>query len=501
VNDGGLIGFLFTERAKRKKNTCPKTTHTFTAKMSTGPVINFNSGKIGGLVTVGTDNPPADSIISLGLNAYPGVGVNSIFMGYKVGNPDTQITGYGNVCIGKEAGRLLETANSNTCIGAGASGSANCLNAIVIGFGAKANSNGVISIGNSAGTIGNPGGIANISIGSFAGIDLTSGASNVFVGFYAGVRKDGTAYVTGIEQTCLGSQAQAITGTRGAIAIGNNAFNKFGNFGTSIGNYSINNGTSGVAVGDQAYNDGNFGVAIGGHSHCEGDVAIGYLAETLGGIAIGNSTYSNVYSVVIGHAAEASYLAGLGNVVIGASATSTHQKTVSIGYISHAKGDYGIAVGFAANAYASAIAIGKSVTATANQTKIAGIRGATTAVADAVTVLIDSTGHLGTVSSSLKEKMNIRPLESVNVMDSAFEPKRFTFISNNGESIGLIAEEMYQVLPEIAPTDANGDPCSIRYDLLSVVLLKKVRELIAENETLNRKFQILETKYGIITNE
>jgi hypothetical protein len=67
------------------------------------------------------------------------------------------------------------------------------------------------------------------------------------------------------------------------------------------------------------------------------------------------------------------------------------------------------------------------------------------------------------------------------------EPLRFTFNESNEESLGLIAEDLDEIWPEIVPRDEDGNPYSIRYDLLSVLLLKGLKQLQARVKVLENK--------------
>ena len=56
------------------------------------------------------------------------------------------------------------------------------------------------------------------------------------------------------------------------------------------------------------------------------------------------------------------------------------------------------------------------------------------------------------------------------------QPVSYTFKDSNVESIGLIAEEVYQYYPELVHLDSNGLPYSVNYELLSVLLLQLLQD-------------------------
>lgn len=62
---------------------------------------------------------------------------------------------------------------------------------------------------------------------------------------------------------------------------------------------------------------------------------------------------------------------------------------------------------------------------------------------------------------------------------------------SNDPQIGLIAQEVEKIFPQLVSTDDNGFK-SIAYDKLSVLLLEAVKELKAENDQMNARLERLE---------
>ena len=110
------------------------------------------------------------------------------------------------------------------------------------------------------------------------------------------------------------------------------------------------------------------------------------------------------------------------------------------------------------------------------------------------------TGLIGVASSSQRYKDDIQvftPSFSDNVL--VLEPVTFKFKSNQQASFGLIAEEVFKYYPEMAPTDHDNIPYTVNYELLSVLLLDRVKKLVnIENEqalqleNLQHRIDILE---------
>lgn len=146
-----------------------------------------------------------------------------------------------------------------------------------------------------------------------------------------------------------------------------------------------------------------------------------------------------------------------------------------------------IAIGFNAgtglttgstNIYIGAVAL---TAGESNVTRISGIRGATTGVADAVAVLIDSTGQLGTINSSKAVKHNIQSMNDVSANIYDLNPVTFVYNSDASETTqyGLIAEEVADVFPGIVVRNANGQPETVQYHVLPILTLNELQKLAA----------------------
>jgi hypothetical protein len=108
-------------------------------------------------------------------------------------------------------------------------------------------------------------------------------------------------------------------------------------------------------------------------------------------------------------------------------------------------------------------------------TFIAGIRGVTTGVADAIPVLIDSDGQLGTTSSSRRFKKEIKPMEQTSEAILSLKPVNFHYKSDKmgTPQFGLIAEEVAAVNPDLVVRDKNGEIYTVRYDAVNAMLLNE----------------------------
>jgi len=103
----------------------------------------------------------------------------------------------------------------------------------------------------------------------------------------------------------------------------------------------------------------------------------------------------------------------------------------------------------------------------------ARLRGLGTSTGTAV--VADANGKLWKQSSSLRYKHNITdlPLAGDAVLD--LRPVSFEWNSTGEADIGLIAEEVEQLLPDLVIRDAAGQPDGVRYDKVSLYLLGVVK--------------------------
>jgi hypothetical protein len=106
---------------------------------------------------------------------------------------------------------------------------------------------------------------------------------------------------------------------------------------------------------------------------------------------------------------------------------------------------------------------------------IAGIRGVATVNANALPVVIDSAGQLGTVSSSARFKNEIKPMDQTSEAILALKPVTFQYKSDNTGTpqFGLIAEEVAKVNPDLVVRDGRCEIYTVRYDAVNAMLLNE----------------------------
>src|SRR6266496_4402358 len=124
-------------------------------------------------------------------------------------------------------------------------------------------------------------------------------------------------------------------------------------------------------------------------------------------------------------------------------------------------------------AESSTIRIGNSVLQI--RAFIAGIRGVTTGNANAVNVVIDSDGQLGTVSSSRRYKKEVKAMEQASEAILGLKPVTFHYKSDSTGTpqFGLIAEEVAEVNPVLFVDEENSEIYTVRYDAVNAMLLNE----------------------------
>ena len=283
-------------------------------------------------------------------------------------------------------------------------------------------------------------------------------------------------------------------------AIGNGVLSALGFLGSAATSVIIGDSAFTSLSGGQTENTvaiGNlaFGSAANGNiSHC---VAIGDSV-------FGGADVSSNYSVAIGASALYSATGGNRNVCVGYNTLN--------GLVS---GAYNLALGDSAGVNLSGsessnlylmnggtasennvIRIGTQGTGSGEQNTcyIAGIFGSTVSSATSTAVLIDNTGLLGTISSSARYKENIESLGDDSKKIYHLKPKKFNYKKNRNKFIeyGLIAEEVFETFPRLVILNNEGEPESVKYQDLPILLLNELQKQQKVIEDLNKRLKQLE---------
>jgi len=101
---------------------------------------------------------------------------------------------------------------------------------------------------------------------------------------------------------------------------------------------------------------------------------------------------------------------------------------------------------------------------------------------------IDSDGLVHKVSSSARYKENIRALEIDTTTLYDLKPSTFNHkVTPEKIDFGLIAEEVEKFVPELVSYNKEGQVESVKYSLLSVLLLQELKKLRQEIDDLKNE--------------
>ena len=443
-------------------------------------------------------------------------------------------TGASNIAVGVSALYNNTTGNFNTAVG-----NSSLVSNTTGSYNVASGYNALLS---------NTVGQWNTATGGFALLGNTSGSYNTATGYNALV-----ANTTGSVNTATGFEAM-FDNTTGSNNVANGYqalfFNSMGGVNNASGYqalYSNTTGSDNIAIGYQALYSNTAGSA---------NIAIGYEsmhANTVGGLrgegentAVGvNTMYSNTtgyFNTAIGYsglflnttgqynaafAADALYsnTSGSYNTAVGFDsllANTTGSENTALGevalYLSTGNNNTGVGynAGYNVSTGSNNIEIGNQGTSSDNgairigtagtQTSafIAGIYGAKTSANNAVPVLIDSNGNLGTISSSRRYKEDIQDMGGASAGLMRLRPVTFRYkapFADGSQPVqyGLIAEEVAEVYPDMVARSADGQVETVKYQLLDPMLLNEVQRQQVEIRELQERLSKMESALAAVS--
>jgi len=343
----------------------------------------------------------------------------------------------GNTAEGQNALSGLTTGTYNTGVGffslsSNAEGTFNT----AIGAGTLLTNTADNNTATGAGALfSNTTGENNTAAGVFALFDNTTGGSNTAIGF--GALGDNT---TGSSNTADGANT-LLNNTTGQ----NN---------TATGFQALQNNTTGA-------NDTASGVnALISNTTGFGNTAMGFQAS--------QSTTTGGGNTAIGTNALQSDTIGGGNTAIGSGA-------LLFNITGDSNTALGVSAGSGVTTATNVICIGTDGADVNNSCFIGNIHGVTTQIGDAIPVLIDSAGQLGTMNSSRRFKKEIKPMNNASESILGLQPMTFHYKNDTASTaqFGLIAEEVAEVNPDLVVRDKDGKPYTLRYDAVNAMLLNE----------------------------
>jgi Chaperone of endosialidase len=452
-------------------------------------------------------------------------GLYNSFMGYQSGYSTTE--GNYNVFLGRGTGYTNTSGSENIFIGdlTGYSNDIGYANVFVGDASGYTNSSGYwnIFLGRSSG-YSNTTGAANVILGDFAGFANTTGYDNVFMGDYAGGYN-----TTGYNNVFIGKDAgnYNTTGYNNVfMGAWSGSFNETGNYNVFLGDesgYYNDVGWANVYVGQKAgyeSDSSKWNVALGtlaGYSN------VGGQQNSFIGQEAGYSNSTGSYNTFLGTVAGYDNTTGSYNVFVGqgtgANVTTSNYNTYLGAYAGgmNITGTNNVCLGYAA---------GYNETGS-NKLYIEGIYSGV--VDDYTTALIYgdfSTDYLrlnanvevyGTLTnpSDRRWKKNIytidNSLEKVTKLRGVtyeWKTKEFSNMNfSDGKQIGVIAQEVEEIVPEVVQTNEDGFK-TVDYAKLTPLLIEAIKaqqsqitnltneiaKVQKQNDNLRRGFDTLKTQ-------
>jgi hypothetical protein len=257
--------------------------------------------------------------------------------------------------------------------------------------------------------------------------------------------------------------------------------NTDGSFNTAVGA-----GTLLFNIGNQTSGEGTQNTAVGTAALLSNITGVNNTAT--GTAALSNNSTGN-HNIASGHSALLLNTIGSSNTAIGRDTL-----------LNNTSGNFNIAIGAGAGSQITdafnCIAIGHQGANVNQSCFIGNIRNAVVAP-DAIAVLIDSAGKLGTTNgSSSRFKTHIKPMDKASESILALKPVTFYYTGDNTNTsqFGLIAEDVVEVNPELTLRNETGELVSVRYDAVNAMLLNeflKEHRRIQEQDRRIREQEIM----------
>jgi len=293
---------------------------------------------------------------------------------------------------------------------------------------------------------------------------------------------------TGSWNTAIGTGAlNHITSANSNTAVGNggllHATSGYQN--TATGASSLQTNTTGYKNTADGYNtllsntSGNYNTADGAGALKFNTTANYNTADGYGALNVNTTGYGNVatgagsliknttghLNIAVGPAAGQNQTTGSNNIDIANAGVAGEANTIRIG-----------------NQVAFTDVVGIAHPA---QTKafIAGISGS---AVTGLTVVANSTGQIGVITSSRRFKDDIKPMDKASEAILALKPVTFRYkpeIDSQGiPQFGLVAEEVEKVNPDLVVRDEKGETYTVRYEAVNAMLLNEFLKEHRKNE-------------------
>jgi len=250
---------------------------------------------------------------------------------------------------------------------------------------------------------------------------------------------------------------------------------------TAHGWFSLFSNTSGIQNTANGFNALNQNTTGGSNT------AIGY--EALFSNTTGGANTADGFFALLSNT-EGNNNTAIGGVALANNTTGSLNTAIGVG------------AGTSVETASNVICIGHPGANLSNRCFIGNVFGAFVS-GNAVPVLIDPSGQLGTAVSSRRFKKEIKPMDKASEAVLALKPVAFHYKNDvtNTPQFGLIAEDVAQVNPDLVVRDKDGEISTVRYDAVNAMLLneflkehRKVEKLEAALDAFNKRLKEQDVK-------
>ena len=426
------------------------------------------------------------------------IGGSNVFLGHRAGNCNTE--GDLNVFIGSYAGRKNTTAHDNVFLGnqAGVNATTGCYN---IFFGKCSAAGGTVTGG------------CNVAMGRCAGYNLTTGCDNVFLGYDAGYtsadasrnvfigQQAGCTNTSGDNNIAIGYQVSLPSATGSCqLAIGNgsdrwiagdSSFNVTVSTASTFSSSGIN--VVGVVTATSFEGDGSNLTGIAADKIFEGNTEVetvdtgsnGHIKFTTEGseraridasgrMGIGVTNPVAKLEVNVGSAVTAFDIQGSAGQLFSVTNNLTSGSIFSVNDVS------GIpSIDVDAN--------GTIQLAPFGATEFVGV--GTTNPTTKLHVVGEVTATDFNSTSDARLKTNVQVIDDPLAKVLQINGVSFNWVENNKPSMGVIADNIQEVLPELV---SDTDPKTVNYNGLIGLLIEVVKDQQTQINSLNERLSQLE---------
>ncbi len=290
----------------------------------------------------------------------------------------------------------------------------------------------------------------NTAEGTNALFHLTSGIYNTALGGQALFSDTSAGYNTGVGVNALFHNNGFYNTATGVFAL---LSNTTGTRNTANGVNAlrlniVGSGNTAIGTNSLYANSNNFNTAIGGNALFHNTSG---SANTASGVQALEANTSGFLNTANGYQALIHNTSGINNTALGSSA--------------------GTGVTTANNV----IVIGTPGFNVSNSCFIGNIYGQMAGFG--TPVYINSSGQLGTSTSSQRFKDNIKPMDEASEVLFALKPVTFRYKKEldpaGTPQFGLVAEEVEKINPDLVVRDADGKVNTVRYEQINAMLLNE----------------------------